>query len=136
MVLSGKFLFGVDWGMNVGLVIGIGILYIFVMTALSLLVVSIVRTTGQLGAVSPIILTGMGMLGGCMWPLEIISSKALLFLANFTPHKWAIAAIKEVVVYGAPSQTTLTAIMVLVSMGILFLGLGERVMYYKSLRNN
>lgn len=136
MVLSGQFLFGIDWGANLGLVIAIGVLYIIVMTALSLFVVSIVKTVGQLGAVSPIILTGMGMLGGCMWPLEIISSKALLFLANFTPHKWAIAAMKEVIVYGAPSTTTYTSVSVLLVMGILFLFAGERVMYFKSLRNN
>lgn len=136
MILSGQFLFGIDWGKNLILVIGIGFLYIFVMTALSLLVVSLVRTPGQLGAVSPIVLTGMGMLGGCMWPLEIITSKALLFLANFTPHKWAIAAMKEVIVYGVPSQTTYTSIAVLVAMGVLFLVMGERVMYFKSLRSN
>lgn len=136
MVLSGQFLFGIDWGSNLVLVIAIGVLYIIVMTALSLLVVSIVKTIGQLGAVSPIILTGMGMLGGCMWPLEIISSKALLTLANLTPHKWAIAAIKEVIIYGVPSTTTYTSVSVLFVMGIVFLIAGERVMYLKSLRNN
>lgn len=136
MVLSGQFLFGVDWGSNIVLVIGIGFLYIIVMTALSLLIVSLVRTPGQLGAVSPIILTGMGMLGGCMWPLEIITSKPLLFLANFTPHKWAIAAIKEVIIYDLPSQTTATSVVVLIAMAILFLVMGERIMYFRSLKNN
>lgn len=136
MVTSGQFLFGIDWGNNLLLVIGIGILYIFVMTAMSLFVVSLMKTMAQLGAVSPIILTGMGMLGGCMWPLEIITSKPLLMLANITPHKWAISAIEDAVIYGKIDQGTTVSIVVLLLMGIAYLVLGERVMYFKSLREN
>lgn len=133
MVLTGKFLFHIDWGQNLIGVIGVGILYIFVMTTLSLFVVSIVRTMAQLGAVSPIILTGMGMLGGCMWPLEIISSKLLLTLANFTPHKWALEAIEAL---ASRNTFSYLPIFVLLGMGMIYLILGERVMYFKSLKDN
>lgn len=136
MVLSGNFLFGIDWGNNLPLVLGIGILYIFVMTTMSLFVVSLMKTMAQLGAVSPIVLTGMGMLGGCMWPLEIITSKPLLFLANLTPHKWAMSAIKGAVIYGEVDNGTVVSVIVLLGMGILYLVLGERVLYFKSLKDN
>jgi len=136
MVLAGQYLFGVDWGSQILLIIGIGILYIFVMTALSLFVVSLMKTMAQLGAVSPIVLTGMGMLGGCMWPLEIITSKALLTIANFTPHKWAISAIEGIVVTGKIDQATITSVSVLLIMGIAYLIMGERVLYFKSLKDN
>jgi ABC-2 type transport system permease protein len=133
MVLTGKFLFHIDWGQNLLGVLGVGVLYIFVMTTLSLFVVSIVRTMAQLGAVSPIILTGMGMLGGCMWPLEIISSKLLLTLANFTPHKWALEAIEAL---ASGNTFSYLPIFVLLGMGMIYLILGERVMYFKSLKDN
>lgn len=136
MILAGKFVFNIEWGNNLLLVIGIGALYIFTMTALSLFVVSLMKTTAQLSSFSPIVLTGMGMIGGCMWPLEIITSKPLLFLANLTPHKWAFGAIKGAVVYGRVDQTTITAVCVLLGMGILYLVLGERVMYLKAKREN
>lgn len=136
MVTSGQFLFGIEWGNNLLLVIGIGILYIFVITAMSLFVVSLMKTMAQLGAISPIVLTGMAMLGGCMWPLEIITSKPLLMLANITPHKWAIAAIKNAVVYGKIDQDTILSVSVLLVMGIFYLILGERVLYFKSLKDN
>jgi len=136
MVLSGNFLFGIDWGNNLPLVLGIGILYIFVMTTMSLFVVSLMKTMAQLGAVSPIVLTGMGMLGGCMWPLEIITSKPLLLLANLTPHKWAMSAIKGAVIYGEVDNGTVVSVIVLLGMGILYLVLGERVLYFKSLKDN
>ncbi|MDH8677903.1 ABC transporter permease [Fusibacter bizertensis] len=136
MVFAGQFLFGIDWGNNLLLVIGLGVLYIFVMTALSLFVVSLMKTMAQLSAVSPIVLTGMGMLGGCMWPLEIITSKPLLMLANITPHKWAISAIEGVVIHGKVDSSTLISVVVLLSMGIGYLILGERVLYLKSLKDN
>ena len=106
------------------------------MTALSLFIVSMMKTMSQLGAVSPIVLTGMGMLGGCMWPLEIITSKVLLVLANFTPHKWALSAIEGVVIYGKIDNGTLVSVAVLLLMGIGYLVMGERVLYFKSLKDN
>lgn len=136
MVLAGQFLFGIDWGDSIVLVILLGVLYIFVMTALSLFIVSMMKTMSQLGAVSPIVLTGMGMLGGCMWPLEIITSKTLLMLANFTPHKWALSAIEGVVIYGKVDRGTLVSVAILLVMGIGYLILGERVLYFKSLKDN
>lgn len=136
MVLAGKFMFAIEWGRNLPLVLGIGFLYIFVVTSMSLFVVSLMKTMAQLGAVSPIVLTGMGMIGGCMWPLEIITSKPLLFLANLTPHKWALDAIKGAVIYGRVDQTTLISVVILLAMGIGYLVLGERVMYFKSLKEN
>lgn len=136
MVLAGKFMFAIEWGQNLPLVLGIGFLYIFVVTAMSLFVVSLMKTMAQLGAISPIVLTGMGMIGGCMWPLEIITSKPLLFLANLTPHKWALDAIKGAVIYGRVDNGTLLSVLVLVIMGVSYLILGERVLYFKSLKEN
>lgn len=136
MVLSGKYLFHVYWGSNVWLVIGIGTLYLFVMSAMSLFVVSLMKTPGQLGAISPIVLTGMGMLGGCMWPLEIIQSKPLLLLADLTPHKWALGAIEQAVLTGTVDSDIALAMTVLAGMGIVYLVLGERIMYVKSFKQH
>lgn len=136
MVLAGQYLFGIDWGTHLGIVLGVGTLYIGVMTTMSLFIVSLVKTMAQLGSLSPIILTGMGMLGGCMWPLEIITSKPLLMLANITPHKWALSAIEGAMFYGRIDQTTWTAVGVLAFMAIAYLILGERMMYFKSLKQN
>jgi len=136
MVLAGKYMFGIEWGKNLPLVIGIGSLYIFTMTALSLFVVSLMRTIAQLSSVSPIVLTGMGMIGGCMWPLEIITSKTLLFLADLTPHRWAFSAIKNAIVYGKVDHSTITSVVVLLVMGVVYLILGERVMALKAKHQN
>jgi ABC-2 type transport system permease protein len=136
MFIAGKFLFGIAFGSQLPLMLVIAVIYLFTITALSLFVVSIVRNMSQLGALSPIVLTGMGMLGGCMWPLEIIDSKALLFLADLTPHHWALSSIERLSIHGVPDSSTWFAIGVLFLMGIVYLVLGERVLYLKSLHQN
>ncbi len=131
MILTGKFLFGISWGQEVGMVILVAIVYIFTMTALSFFIVSLVKNMSQLGAISPVILTGMGMLGGCMWPLEIIQSKFLLFLSVLTPHSWAINGIESLLITGQMSRTTSNSILVLFLMGAFYMILAERILALK-----
>ncbi|GAU76286.1 ABC transporter permease [Fusibacter sp. 3D3] len=131
MILCGKFIFGIQWGEQVGLILVIGIMYIFTMTSLSFFIVSLVKNMTQLGAISPIILTGMGMLGGCMWPLEIINSKILLSLASLTPHKWAISGIESLMITGHVSKQMVSSLGILFLMGCIYMILAVRMLNYK-----
>ena len=131
MILSGQYLFGIKWGAQVGLILVIGVMYIFTMTSLSFFIVSLVKNMSQLGAISPVILTGMGMLGGCMWPLEIINSKILLSLASLTPHRWAISGIESLMITGHASNQTLMALGILFLMGCIYMILAVRTLTYK-----
>lgn len=132
MVFAGQYLFNVAWGNAVGAVLGVGTFYVLAIAALSLLVVSVVRTMSQLGVLAPIVLTGMAMIGGCMWPLEIVSSKILLTLSQLTPHKWAMSAITQLVQTGKVTQDTYWAMGVLLAMSVVFFTIGERILYRKS----
>ena len=132
MLLVGKMIFGIAWGENLGAIFLIGIFYVFAVASLSVLIVSLVKNMSQLGVVSPIILTGMAMIGGCMWPLEIVNSKVLLTLSAFTPHRWTIAAMEQTVSTGQFSHMTVMALVVLFMMGIFFLLCGQGVIYMKS----
>jgi ABC-2 type transport system permease protein len=71
--------------------------FVFALVGISTFVVSLLKSFKELDAAVPIVLTSMAMLGGCLWPLEIVNSKILLFLSNLTPHKWAILGIKKIV---------------------------------------
>lgn len=132
MILSGKFLFGIRWGSQFGMIILVSMVYIFTMTSLSFFIVSMVKNMSQLGAISPVILTGMGMLGGCMWPLEIIQSKTLIFLSTVTPHRWAISGIESLMINGHTSSETTKAVIILLIMGAVYMVLAERMLAYKN----
>jgi ABC-2 type transport system permease protein len=67
------------------------------------------------------------MLGGIMWPLEIVQSKILLFLSNFMPHKWAMASIQNTIIKGFNLKEFFLPILILISLGLVFLIIGLKL---------
>jgi len=100
IIIGVRYIFQVDWGSSIIGIITITAAFIFTITCLGLFLSGIVKTHAQLAAITPVVLTSTAMLGGCMWPLEIVNSKVLLALANLTPHKWAIEGMEKIASYG------------------------------------
>lgn len=125
MVLT-KYMMGMDWGSGKGFIwiILIGLLFVLATTSLGLMLSGLVKTQRQLSTITPIILTSTSMLGGTMWPLDIVESKILLFLANLTPQKWAIEGMEKIAMYGGGFNDIIPSILVLLIMSILFFTVG------------
>jgi ABC-2 type transport system permease protein len=90
LILSARLFFGVHWGNPFGLIL--------VTAALTCLGVSIVlfmgtvfRTAQEATSLGPWIGVFLGMLGGCMWPLEIVPP-FMKTLALLSPAAWAMDA--------------------------------------------
>jgi ABC-2 type transport system permease protein len=98
IVVIGGVVFGVDWGDPVGALLVV-LLFALVATAVGLLVGSIVSDVDQAQSVGTPIAIAMGMLGGCMWPLEIVP-RAMRVLGHVTPHAWAMDAWVKLVFDG------------------------------------
>ena len=127
MVLT-KYMMGMNWGANSKFiwVILIGLLFVLATTSLGLMLVGVVKTHSQLSTISPVLLTSTSMLGGAMWPLELVQSKILLFLANLTPQKWAIEGMEKIVMYGGDFNDILPNIGVLALMSAIFFVIGVK----------
>jgi len=132
MFLVSKYLFKVDWAGNIIYLLIIIAAFVFCVTALGMFLSNFVSTMGQLSAISPVIITGTAMLGGCFWPLEIVTARPLLLLANITPQKWAISSIEQVMIHGAGFDQIAFSVIVLVGMGILYMSLGSYLLEKKS----
>jgi ABC-2 type transport system permease protein len=52
---------------------------------------SLFRTPEQASAIGPAVGIAFGMLGGTMWPLQIVTP-AMRALGHFVPHAWAVDA--------------------------------------------
>lgn len=127
LVILNKVIFNITWTQNtVGLILLLGV-FSFTVIGLGLLLSVFVKTPQQLSAIAPIVLTSTSMLGGLMWPIEIITNKILLFLARLTPQFWAMEVFNKLMYYNAPTKDILFPLMVLFLMGILFLGLSLKV---------
>ncbi|MDD2494736.1 MAG: ABC transporter permease [Tissierellia bacterium] len=131
LILGGKYLFDIDLGNSVAGIITISAAFVFAVTSLGLMLSGIVKTNAQLGSIAPIVLTSTSMLGGCMWPLEIVNNKVLLFLAELTPQKWAVQGIGNIASKGMGFQAAIFPTIVLLIMGIIFFGIGLKIMKFE-----
>ena len=66
-----------------------------------------------------------------MWPLEIVNNKILLFLAELTPQKWAMQGIENIAAKGMGFEAALLPTIILLSMGIIFFGIGIKTMRFE-----
>ncbi len=88
IVLVGTLVFGVRWGDPVAATLVI-VLFATVATAVGLVVGATVSDPDQAQAVGVPVAIALGMLGGCMWPLEIVPP-VMRTIGHVAPHAWAM----------------------------------------------
>ncbi len=86
----GGLVFGVAWGNPLGVALLV-VLFAVVATAVGLVVGSTVSDPDQAQAAGVPIAIALGMLGGCMWPLEIVPP-VMRMIGHVAPHAWAMDA--------------------------------------------
>ncbi len=99
LVGLGGLAFGVPWGRDpLALLLVLGA-YILASSGLAVFVTAIVRTRSQLSAIGPIAATGLAMLGGCYWPIEV-TPDYMQTIAKFTPTGWGMTGLLDIVARG------------------------------------
>jgi ABC-2 type transport system permease protein len=99
IVLVGAVGFGVSWGSPLSAVVLIAI-WAFVGAGVGMLAGTLFRSPEQASVLAPTLGIVLGMLGGCMWPLSIVSP-IMRTIGHLTPHAWAIDAWTAVIARGA-----------------------------------
>lgn len=122
--IGGQVLFGIDFGSNLPSILMVSFAFIFSLTGLGLFLASVLKNHAQLSVVTPILLTSFAMLGGCMWPLEIVTSKILLALSTITPHRWALEAFSNVMLKGMGVSSIYLPAGIMIAMGLIFIATG------------
>ncbi len=131
LILGGRYLLGVDWGNSVAGVLMVASAFVFTVTSMGLMMSGVVKTQGQLTSITPVVLTSTSMLGGCMWPLEIVNNKLLLFLAELTPQKWAMQGMESIASKGMGFEAAVFPTIVLLAMGVLFFAVGLKTVRFE-----
>jgi ABC-2 type transport system permease protein len=98
IVVIGAVVFGVDWGDPIGAALLV-LVFAAISTAVGLLVGATASNPDQAQSVGIPIAIAMGMLGGCMWPLEIVPP-AMRAIGHVTPQAWAMDGWIELVFDG------------------------------------
>ena len=123
IVVVGAVFFGVSWGAPLGAVLVV-LLWAAVSTAVGLLVGASVHDPDQAQSIATPVAIAMGMLGGCMWPLEIVPP-ALRTVGHLTPQAWAMDAWIALVFDGDGVAAILPELAVLLAFAVV-LGLLAR----------
>ena len=90
LILSARLFFGVHWGDSMGVLL-ITSAVICLGVAIVLFMATVFRTQQQAVSLGPWIGVALGMLGGCMWPLEIVPP-LMKTIAWLSPASWAMDA--------------------------------------------
>lgn len=123
MIGFGVTIFHVPWGDDPLGVIMIISTYALAATGLGIMISALVRTRGQVSALTAVGATSMAMLGGAYWPLDIVSP-AMRTIALLTPVGWAMTGLTDIVVRAQGATQAVLPSAVLLGMAALFLGAG------------
>jgi ABC-2 type transport system permease protein len=93
IVAVGAAVFGVSWGDPVAAA-ALVVAWVLVGTGAGVLSGTLFRTPDQATAIGPTVGIALGMLGGCIWPLEIVPGP-MQTVGHLVPHAWAVDAWTE-----------------------------------------
>ncbi len=119
----GANLFKVDFGGNLNQMFVAGLLFCFAMSGFGILLSSLAKSMQQIGALTSVALTAFGMLGGCLWPLDLVTNPILIGLSKIIPHTYAVKAMTNLS-QGGSFQSVLPQLAVLAAMAVVFLAIG------------
>jgi ABC-2 type transport system permease protein len=117
LVGVGTVAFGMDWGDPLGAA-ALVVAFAVVSTAVGLAIGATVSDAQQAQAVGIPISVGFGMLGGCMWPLDIVP-RPMQVIGHVTPHAWAMDGWQELIFEGNGLADILPNLAVLAGAGLL-----------------
>lgn len=130
LVGVGALAFGVPWGRDPLAVFVVLESYVLAGTGLAVLVSALVRTRDQLSGLSPLISTGLAMLGGCLWPIEVVAP-FMQTIAKFTPTGWAVMGLTDVVARNQGMEAAVVPSLVLLGFATVSLILGARLLRFE-----
>ncbi|MDQ0208345.1 ABC transporter permease [Alkalicoccobacillus murimartini] len=106
--------------------------FIFSLVSLGILLSGIVTSMRQLDAIVPFIAVSFAMLGGAFWPIEIVSSKAILILSKISPITYGMEMLKGATLYNWSFEQFLLPASILFFIGALCMGVGLNLIERRS----
>lgn len=127
-----RYVFGFDLGDRFAAMLLITACYTFAIVALSMVIMGLVSRPQQLQAIVPILATGMAMIGGAFWPIEIVRNQFLLAVSKILPITYGLDALKGVAIYDRSWQELAEPISIMLLLGVVCMGIGINLMERRS----
>ena len=117
----GSLVFGVSWGNPLGAA-ALLVVWCLVGASAGMVAGTFFRTPEQASAIGPIVGIVFAMLGGCMWPLSIVSS-TMREVGHATPQAWAVDAWTNLLSNHGDITTISRELVILVGFTLVFYAL-------------
>ena len=130
VMLLGRFMFSIEWGPQLPMVLLVLLVYAALVSALGVLLGSLARTEGQAIGFGVLGTNVLAALGGCWWPIEVTP----LWMQKFSlvlPTGMTMDAIHRLVSFGRPAASALPHLAALAALGLVAGWLATRFFRYE-----
>jgi len=124
IVVVGAVAFGVHWGDPLAASVLV-VTWALVGTGAGMLAGTLFKTPEQSTSIAPTVGIVLGMLGGCMWPLEIVGS-TMRTIGHVAPHAWAVDAWTTLLSRGGSIGDIQRDLIVLAGFAVVLLAIATR----------
>ena len=129
-LLFGTFLFKMDWGPNLGMVIVVLTAWGGFCASAGLWLGTVARTQAQAGGLGVLAANLLAALGGCWWPIEVTPAWMQL-VQKLLPTGWTMDALHKLISFQASPATVIPNIIVLLAATLLLGWLAVRRFRYE-----
>lgn len=123
--LVGAAMFGVDVFGNVGALFLLAVCFGLALIGLALLLVTLLRSVQQMGAIGNLLSILLGGLGGALAPVELLPGPVQA-ISRFTPSYWAVDGYRDVLLAGSSVRDIAANCLALLAMAVVALALAAR----------
>ncbi len=129
-LLFGTFLFSMDWGPNLGMVILVLVAWGGFCASAGLWLGTVARTQAQAGGLGVLAANVLAALGGCWWPIEV-TPEWMQFVQKLLPTGWTMDALHKLISFQASAATVIPNIVMLSLAAVVFAWLAIRGFRYQ-----
>ncbi len=125
LLVAGRYIFGISLGNAIPALIVLMLSFAFCAGGFSILFGSLFSNPDQVSGFAIITSLAMSALGGCWWPLEIVS-RPFRIIAFLLPTGWTMDGIHKLISFGYGFSSVGTNIAVLLLFGLVFTAIAAK----------
>jgi len=131
LILVSRYIFHVNWGSSSGGLILLFSSFLLAIIGLGTALASLVKSRGQLSALTTIIVMPTSLIAGCMWPRDFMP-ESVQKIADFVPQSWVLKGMTDLVARGSDMQAVYFPTAILLLFTIVFFLAGSTIMRLRS----
>ncbi len=126
----GTFLFKMDWGPDIAMVILVLAVYAGFCASAGLWLGTVAKTEAQAGGLGALAANALAALGGCWWPIEV-APEWMQAVQKGLPTGWTMDALHKLISFQAGAMSVVLNVLLLVAAAVVFGVLAARGFRYE-----